>query len=214
MVRTLLIAGAVTLWATALVMADDPAGIDAGEAYEHGGQAGDAPPAAAAKEPGKIGLAAPKVSAGQIAKDPAQYYDKDVEVKAGVAETYGANAFALDEDAIFAGPDVLVIAPQLGSIDSKSTVTVRGKVRQFVTAELEEDYTWFRSDSIQPDLLVRFKERPVIIAESVQLATGEELVTGRGEKPSAGDAPKPNQQPGAGEPDGMDADDLLPPMNQ
>ena len=94
---------------------------------------------------------------------------------------------------LFAGPDILVVAPQLENIEPNTVVTVRGTVRQLVTAELEEEYSWFRRDSVQPELLVRFKERPVIVAESVESPTGEQLITkGAMEKggSSAGDAPE------------------------
>lgn len=229
MIRTLLLASAVLFWLACPALADDPAsmtddaaGLDAGESGDltddptgadageiegtDSRQAGDAPAGDAAKH----AAGTQQITAGEIAKNPTAYYDKKVEVKAPVATIHGSNAFTLDEDAIFAGPDVLVIAPQFGTVDPKANVTVRGTVHSLVTAELEEEYTWFRPDSLQPDLLVRFKERPVIIAESVQTASGEELVKAgtMGDQPAAGDAPRP----GIDEPETMDDDPL--PMNQ
>jgi hypothetical protein len=198
--RTLLLASAAMLWVISPAWGNEPAGVGSGQ---HSGTTGDTGTAddTAGDAPGSAGqqqkMAAEgqprEVEAGLIAKNPAQYYDQNVRVKAEVVGLHGSNAFTLDEDELFAGPDVLVIAPGLETITPKTVVTVSGTVRQLVTAELEEDYAWFRSDSVQPDLLVRFKERPVIIAESIESPTGQQLISSdalqKKSGSSAGDAP-------------------------
>lgn len=117
------------------------------------------------------------VSAGDIAKTPENFYGKTVTVTADVDEVYDSGAFALDEDAAFAGPDVLVLTPKgKVMVHDDAKVTVRGRVRPLVVTEMQRDYDWF--DPAQAgDLIARFKERPVIIAESVRDEKGNELAT-------------------------------------
>jgi hypothetical protein len=135
------------------------------------------------------------LSAGAIAKDPTQYYGQSVSVKAEVEDVHHSHVFTLDEDDVMAGPDVLVIAPNTTTVADDKIVTVRGKLRQFVTSDLEKDYKWFDSGTLPPDVTTRFKERPVIIAESIRSESGEELLAAGVmkkkdvDRTTAGDAP-------------------------
>jgi len=132
--------------------------------------------------------AATEVKAGDIAKNPATYMGTRVRVKAEVEDVYGAHAFTLDEDRMLAGPDVLVLVPApLKPVPEGDDVTVSGPVHEFVRARLERDYQWFSpNDFGDPDVLVRFESRPVIVAESIRTDDGVELA-GRPERERAGE---------------------------
>lgn len=127
----------------------------------------------------------------RIAKNPADYYGSKVRVTAEVEDVYSAHAFTLDEDDIFAGPDVLVLnpAPRRESKDDE-IVTVTGIIRQYSQAQLESEYKWFKSGDLQTGTRATdFNTRPVLVADSVRTATGEELVRAGDASMSAGDQP-------------------------
>jgi hypothetical protein len=121
------------------------------------------------------------ISAGKLAKNAKDYYGRTVTVKAEVEDVIDSRTFTLDEDAILAGADVLVLVPAgyTGTLAHDQVVTVSGKVRPFVTSELEHDYHWFKGGSIvSRDTKVDFKTRPVLVADSVRLADGTEMLAG------------------------------------
>ena len=118
--------------------------------------------------------AARTISAEELVKNPARYYGQQITVKAKVDEVVSNHAFTLDEDAAFAGPDVLVLVPSPSSsaVPDDKKVTFTGKVRRYVTSELDKDYDWFDAT---PEWEAKFKERPVIIADSVKSEGGREF---------------------------------------
>ena len=81
------------------------------------------------------------ISAGKLAKDAKNYYGRTVTVKAEVEDVIDSRSFTLDEDAILAGADVLVLVPAgyTGTLAHDQVVTVTGKVRPYVATELEHD---------------------------------------------------------------------------
>ena len=114
------------------------------------------------------------LSATKLAKDAKNYYGQTVTVKAKVEDVLGNHSFTLDEDAILAGPDVLVLVPT-GSLPAglkhDDRVVVTGTVRKYVTKELETDYDWFKDGEIlKKGTKVDFDTRPVVVATSVRLA--------------------------------------------
>ena len=121
------------------------------------------------------------ISAGKLARDAKSYYGKTVTVKAEVENVYDSRSFTLDEDSMFAGPDVLVLVPagMTATLAHDQVVTVTGRVRPYVTAELERDFDWFKNGRIvtsKPD--VDFETRPVLVADSLWLADGRNLLGG------------------------------------
>ena len=121
------------------------------------------------------------ISAGKLAKNAKDYYGKTVTVKAEVEDVIDSRSFTLDEDAILAGADVLVLVPAgyTGTLAHDQVVTVTGKVRPYVTAELERDFDWFKDGkivTIKKDF--DFKTRPVLVATSLKMADGRELLAG------------------------------------
>jgi len=115
------------------------------------------------------------LSASKLAKDAKNYYGQTVTVAAKVEDVLGKHSFTLDEDAILAGPDVLVLVPA-GSLPAglkhDDRVVVTGTVRKYVTKDLETDYDWFKNGEIlSKSTKVDFDTRPVIVATSVRVAS-------------------------------------------
>jgi hypothetical protein len=106
-----------------------------------------------------------EISAGQLAEQPATYLGKRVTVRSEVEDVHAPRFFTLDEDRIGTSPDVLVLAPTGEVPRDGSTVVVTGTVRRFVREELQRDFDWFALETKYDET---YKERPVIIAESVQ----------------------------------------------
>jgi len=117
------------------------------------------------------------LSATKLAKDAKHYYGQTVTVSAKVEDVLGSHSFTLDEDAILAGPDVLVLVPAGGlpaGLKHDDRVVVTGKVRRYVTKELDTDYDWFKNGEIvSKETKVDYSTRPVIVATSVRMAGSE-----------------------------------------
>ena len=123
------------------------------------------------------------VSAGEIAQNPDRFYGKRVQVRAPVEEVHGRTVFTLDEDQLFAGPDVLVLAPGGTTAPREDrTATVTGTVRQFASADIYQDYDWFGYGwygynwGDYNDVWAEWETRPVIMADSIRTENGRELV--------------------------------------
>jgi hypothetical protein len=136
------------------------------------------------------GLAAPAIaheghdktiSAGKLARDAKSFYGQTVTVSAEVEDVLDDHSFTLDEDAILAGPDVLVLLPAGSAMPLRhdEKVMVTGRVRPFVVAELKHDYDWFdEGHLLKRETKVDYKTRPVLIATSVRSADGRDLLIG------------------------------------
>jgi hypothetical protein len=121
------------------------------------------------------------ISAGKLAKSPSDYYGKTVTVKAEVEDLLGSNMFTLDEDAILAGPDVLVLVPHglTSNLSRDQKIIVTGEVRRFVEADLDRDFDFFeRGKLVDVKTKVDWDTRPVIVARSIRTAAGAELMKG------------------------------------
>jgi hypothetical protein len=112
-------------------------------------------------------------SAEALARDPRQHYGKVVMVQADVERLLGPHMFLLDEDAAFAGPDILVLVPSgTKGLAADADVRVTGTVRPYVRAELERDFDWFGEEG---EVNIDLRGRPVIVADSVRTTMGGEL---------------------------------------
>ena len=122
-------------------------------------------------------MTAMTVKAGDIAANPEKHYNKKVTVTAEVEEVLGVQIFTLDEDRAFAGPDVLVISPALSApIPDGQKVTVTGTLKPFVEADIKRDYNWNWWADLKVETTTQFKDRPVLLADSVKTEAGVELV--------------------------------------
>ena len=120
------------------------------------------------------------ISAGKLAKDAKDFYGQTVTVKAEVDQVLNDHSFTLDEDSLFAGPDVLVLVPKMVTpqLTHDQKVVVTGKVRRYVKAELEKDYDFFTEGKlVKKDYHVDYKTRPVIIADRVATEDGRDLMS-------------------------------------
>jgi hypothetical protein len=114
------------------------------------------------------------ISAGKVAKDPEKYYGKTVTVHAEVEDVLDSKHITLDEDALLAGPDVLVLLPAgvATTLTHDQKVTVTGKVRRYVVQELKKDYDWFDDGKlVDVKTKVDWKTRPVIVADEIKVTT-------------------------------------------
>lgn len=121
------------------------------------------------------------ISAGKLARDAKDFYGRTVTVRAEVEDVIDEHSFTLDEDAVFAGPDVLVLLPAGSAMPLRhdEKVTVTGRVRPYVVAELKHDYHWFdEGHLLNRETKVDYKTRPVLVATSVLTADGRDLVSG------------------------------------
>jgi hypothetical protein len=118
------------------------------------------------------------ISATKLVKHASDYYGKPVTVKAKVDDVLGANMFTLDENAVLAGPDVLVIVPGgLTPVAHDQKVVVTGEVRPYVEPDLDRDFDFFQDGKIiKKNTKVDWKTRPVLVASSVRTEDGTELV--------------------------------------
>ena len=112
----------------------------------------------------------------EITAAPNAFIGKTVTVVAEVEEVYGPRAFmleGLDEDsspAKGAGKDLLTLVPKVGrfpNVDAQwegDEARVTGVVQRMVVKDIEREIGW----ELPADLKSRFKERPVLIARSVE----------------------------------------------
>jgi len=162
--RELLAGGAVSMSGdhAGHMMADDHKKMD----HDHAGMAG-----------------MNMLSAGKLSKDGKKYYGQNVTVRAEVEDVLDAHSFTLDEDSVIPGPDVVVLVPagfDVASLAHDQVVTVTGKVRPYVMADLSRDFDWFKHGKIvTEEKKVDYKTRPVLVAESITTADGRTLISQR-----------------------------------
>jgi hypothetical protein len=120
------------------------------------------------------------ISASALAKDGKKYYGHTVTVTGEVEDVLDPHSLTLDEDALLAGHDVLVLLPEGKAFDLKKDdkITITGTVRQYVAAELDRDFDFFEEGKIvKVERKTDFESRPVLVATSVRTADGRELLT-------------------------------------
>ncbi len=111
---------------------------------------------------------APAPKPGEISTNPSVYYNKVIAVPAEVEKIVGPNAFTLDEEKLLGGQDLLVLVQnQQKPVREGEKVVVTGVLREFVVADIERDYDFTWEAGLQRTLEAEYKNRPVLIAESV-----------------------------------------------
>lgn len=114
----------------------------------------------------------PTATVAEVKGSPANFYDKDVRVAGKVDAILGDRAFEL-EGAGWAFNDNITVLTKTPvqftgvGLARRDEVIVDGKVRRFVTAEIERDLGW----DLSPEIEVRLKERPVLVADSIRRIT-------------------------------------------
>jgi len=123
-----------------------------------------------AQQPPPAGPLPPKplvpLTAGTLASNPDGFYGEWVSVTGVIEKSVAQLAFAVDQGKLKTNGDVLVLAPRLNSpIDPNTYVTVVGQVVRFDPDEIgkKKDY----SMDLSPDVVAKYRGRPVILATSV-----------------------------------------------
>lgn len=108
------------------------------------------------------------VSTEEVAEETNQLLGKDVTVRSEVGEKVGAHSFTVTDDELFGNDSVLVInasgAPTVLPEDTELQVT--GKVQKLVIADVERDFDL----DLEPELETEYRDKAVIIAQSIALA--------------------------------------------
>jgi len=105
--------------------------------------------------------------AGDIAGNPALYDGQQVTLKSEVKKLMPNGFFTLEDH------DLLVLSPSGQPIEDQE-VTVHGTVHTYSAPELKDRYAWFKSDE---NVDREYKDRAVIVADSIRTADGSELLT-------------------------------------
>ncbi len=126
-------------------------------------------PACATKDPNAGGpTAQSNVSTEEVAEETNELLGKSVTVRSEVGEKVGAHSFTITDNELFGNDKVLVIngsgAPTVLPEDIKLQVT--GKVQKFVVAEVEREFNL----DLEPEVEAEYKDKPVIIAQSIALS--------------------------------------------
>ncbi len=126
-------------------------------------------PACATNDPNAGGSTAKtNVSTEEVAEETNELLGKSVTVRSEVGEKVGAHSFTITDNELFGNDKVLVIngsgAPTILPEDIKLQVT--GKVQKFVVAEVEREFNL----DLEPEVEVEYKDKPVIIAQSIALS--------------------------------------------
>lgn len=105
---------------------------------------------------------------GEISSNPSAYYNKVIAVPAEVEKIVGQNSFTLDEDKLLGGQDLLVVNPNSKvPIRQDERVVVTGVLRPLVIADIEREFGFNWDTGFERQLEVEYKDRPVLIAQSV-----------------------------------------------
>lgn len=127
-------------------------------------------PACTTNNPEKVGgpTAKTNVTTEEVADRTNALLGKTVTVRSEVEKKVGANSFTIGDDKLFGSEKILVInasgAPTVLPDDIKLQVT--GKVQKFVVADVEREFKL----NLEPEVEVEYKDKPVIIAQSIALA--------------------------------------------
>ena len=110
----------------------------------------------------------------KVAENPTQMVGKTVTVKGEVEQVYDPNSFILQDNELFGGEKVLVITPSSTTpVQNDQQVQVTGEVRQFVLTEFERDYELTWDGALKQRIEAEYKDKPVIVAQSLQANTQE-----------------------------------------
>lgn len=115
--------------------------------------------------------------AGDIAGSPAKYDGQHVTLKADVKKVMPNGFFQLDDH------DLLVLSPS-GEPMENQKVTVSGTVQTYSAPEFKKRFSWFKSNANSDR---EYKNRAVVVADSIMTADGRELVNNAALPASSGE---------------------------
>jgi hypothetical protein len=115
----------------------------------------------------------------QIASDPERYYDMSVTLEGEVESTRGPRMFLIQEEEGLVDDTLLVITrdPLIPSAQRTADnplledddVTVTGMIREFNVSDIEKEIGF----DFDPKIEEEFKNKPIIIADTVQTFEGD-----------------------------------------
>lgn len=116
------------------------------------------------------------VETEEVAEETNKLLGKSVTVRSEVGEKVGAHSFTITDNELFGNDKVLVVngsgAP-LVLPEGDTELQVTGKVRKLVVAEVEKEF----SLDLEREIEVEYKDKPVIVAQSIALAPDPGEVT-------------------------------------
>jgi hypothetical protein len=160
---------------------------------QQGGRRGGAPetPAApvAQAPPGTlVAPAAPAkpivpVAANTVSTHPDDYYGEVVTMTAAINQMVSKSSLLVGQKTVGDAPkakgvtsDVLVLLPTMyGPVDLNAYVTVMGEVVKFDPAEIAKKSKNYKLDELSPDVVEKYKGRPVVLASAVINAASVDL---------------------------------------
>lgn len=105
---------------------------------------------------------------GELAEDPSVYYGQRIAVEGEVEDILDNTTFTLDEEELFGGEDVLVLAQGFNpELDDGEVVTVTGTLRPYIQAEFEREYDLTWDLDLQRQIEAEYENRPVFVADNV-----------------------------------------------
>ena len=113
---------------------------------------------------------ATNVQTEDVSDNTADYIGQTVTVRSEPLEVVGDSSFTISDEQFFGTEPILVInasgEPMMLPADDDVDVQVTGEVRNFVIADVEEEFDL----TLDPNLYVDYEEQPAIIAQSIALA--------------------------------------------
>jgi soluble cytochrome b562 len=116
------------------------------------------------------------VAASTLGNNPAPYYGEFVSLAGLVDQSLSKTAFSVDQDRTKSTGKEIVVLTRLmtGAVDLNTYVTVIGEVVKFDPAEIAAKAKEFTQD-LPPDVIAKYRDRPVILASSVINVAGLDL---------------------------------------
>ena len=117
------------------------------------------------------------VTADELAEHPDRYYGLRVSMTGSVEDVYNRNLFTVDDDRTWtASREVLVLNPRpIDRALADTELMITGTLVRLTREEIQRR-TDDRRVTLDRDLLERFNQRPVLIAESIRTASGVALM--------------------------------------
>lgn len=104
----------------------------------------------------------------EITENPESYYGQTIAVEGAVADQLTPDTFTLQDDALFAGEEVLVVGSTPdAALAEKEDIVVTGVLRPYIASEFERDYDLTWDSELQQKINNEFTEKPVLVVESI-----------------------------------------------
>lgn len=105
-----------------------------------------------------------------LTRNPEAYYGQSLAVTGELEDLQSYGVFELDEEQALGGEDLIVVQPQPRiELDEEQSAIVYGTLRPFIAVELAKDYDLGWDLSIQKQIEKEYSQKPVLVAEKIQL---------------------------------------------